>query len=78
MGQPLCVSLHPVSPERFVDCIILCRVNMGTGRHIPMQQKEGIEIKIHRTVKIRMEADGLLGGKYWPKAKLKVEPQWVD
>ncbi|KAI9566395.1 hypothetical protein HD554DRAFT_2117826 [Boletus coccyginus] len=52
-------------------------VNMGSGRYIPMQQKEDVKIKMHRTVKIRMEADELLGGKYWPKAKLKVEPEWV-
>jgi len=53
-------------------------VNMGTGRYIPMQQKERAKVKFHRTVKIRMEADELDGGKYWPKAKLKVEPEWVD
>ncbi|KAH0837783.1 hypothetical protein J3R83DRAFT_5963 [Lanmaoa asiatica] len=53
-------------------------INMGAGRHIPMQQKEGVNIKMHRTVKIRMEADGLVGGKYWPKAKFKVQPEWVD
>jgi hypothetical protein len=49
---------------------------MGRGRHIPRQNKVGV--KFHRSVKIRMEADGLEGGKYWPQAKLKVEPQWVD
>jgi len=49
---------------------------MGRGRHIPRQHKVGV--KFHRSVKIRMEADDLVGGKYWPKAKLKVEPQWVD
>ncbi|KAH7886367.1 hypothetical protein F5I97DRAFT_1937223 [Phlebopus sp. FC_14] len=51
-------------------------VNMGKGRHIPRQKRVGV--KIHRSVKIRMEAEGLKGGKYWPKAKLKVEPEWVD
>jgi len=51
------------------------RVNMGAGRHLPRQRKVGV--KIHRSVKIRMEAD-LEGGKYWPKAKLAVEPEWVD
>jgi hypothetical protein len=49
---------------------------MGEGRHVPRQRKVGV--KVHRSVKIRMEADGLEGGKYWPKAKLKVEPEWVD
>lgn len=42
-----------------------------------MQQKEMVKIKLHRTVKIRLEATGLAGGKYSPKAKLKVEPEWV-
>ncbi|KAH7886401.1 hypothetical protein F5I97DRAFT_1267285 [Phlebopus sp. FC_14] len=51
-------------------------VNMGRGRHIPMQEIVGV--KFHRSVKIRMEADALKGGKYVPKATLKVEPQWVD
>lgn len=51
-------------------------VNMGGGRHIQRQCQDGV--KFHRTVKIRMEADNLKDGKYWPKAKLKVEPQWVD
>ncbi|KAL4070335.1 hypothetical protein J3A83DRAFT_3177617 [Scleroderma citrinum] len=52
--------------------------NKGRGRRIPQQDLKGVQIKVHRTVKIRMEADGLLGGKYWPKAKLKIEPLWVD
>ncbi|KAG1879632.1 hypothetical protein C8R48DRAFT_626087 [Suillus tomentosus] len=50
-------------------------INMGRGRHI---QRQNHGIKMHRSVKIRMEADNLTGGKYWPKAKLKVEPQWID
>ncbi|KAH7913511.1 hypothetical protein BJ138DRAFT_1002147 [Hygrophoropsis aurantiaca] len=52
------------------------RINLGKGRHVPRQNARGI--KVHRTVKIRMEADGFIPGKYWPKAKLKVEPEWVD
>ncbi|KAG1859837.1 hypothetical protein F4604DRAFT_1792077 [Suillus subluteus] len=51
-------------------------VNMGHGRHVQRQHQDGV--KVHRSVKIRMEADNLKGGKYWPKAKLKVEPKWVD
>ncbi|KAH7926861.1 hypothetical protein BV22DRAFT_1008135 [Leucogyrophana mollusca] len=51
-------------------------INMGSGRHVPRQKKQGV--KVHRSVRIRMEAEGLDGGKYWPKAKLRVEPQWVD
>ncbi|KAF9237083.1 hypothetical protein BU15DRAFT_49280 [Melanogaster broomeanus] len=51
-------------------------MNMGGGRHIPMQHNKGV--KVHRTAKIRLEADGLDAGKYWPKAKLRVEPKWID
>jgi uncharacterized protein (DUF2235 family) len=54
------------------------KVNAGRGRHIPLQRKNGV--KVHRSVKIRMEAEGLPGvkGKYTPKTKLKVEPKWID
>lgn len=51
---------------------------MGRGRHIPLQRKNGV--KIHRSVKIRMDAQGVPGVKdrYIPKSKLKVDPTWVD
>jgi hypothetical protein len=49
---------------------------MGGPRIIPKQQKIGV--KVHRSVKIRMEADGLFKDrKYTPAAKLDVEPVWV-
>ncbi|KAF8899389.1 hypothetical protein BD779DRAFT_1431850 [Infundibulicybe gibba] len=53
-------------------------INRGRGRAIPRQKTEGI--KIHRTVKIRMEAEDLKGGKYKPKAKLfdDARLEWVD
>jgi len=53
-------------------------VNMGRPRHVAMQKKSGI--KIHRSVKIRMEAQGIVGqkGKYSPKVELRVQPTWVD
>ncbi|KAJ7292621.1 hypothetical protein C8J57DRAFT_1428731 [Mycena rebaudengoi] len=48
-------------------------VHRGRGRHLPRQSTHGV--KIHRTVKIRMEAAG-----YIPKANLRPEtqPTWVD
>jgi len=52
------------------------KVNRGQGRHIPLQRKCGV--KMHRSVKIRMEAQGLEEGTYKVKANLKVEPIWVD
>ena len=51
-------------------------MNRGHGRHIPLQRKNGV--KIHRSVKVRMGAQGLENGTYAPKANLKVEPIWVD
>ncbi|KAI6017467.1 hypothetical protein EDC04DRAFT_478799 [Pisolithus marmoratus] len=50
------------------------RVNMGRGRHVPKRET----LKFHRSVKIRMEAENLPEGKYWPKAKMKTAPIWVD
>jgi len=46
-------------------------------RHIPKQSKIGV--KVHRSVKIRMEAEKLFKDKnYSPAAKWDVEPTWVD
>ncbi|KAJ7157325.1 hypothetical protein C8R46DRAFT_1225920 [Mycena filopes] len=48
-------------------------VHRARGRHLPQQSSRGV--KIHRTVKSRMDALG-----YKPKANLKAttEPVWVD
>jgi len=51
--------------------------NVGKGRHIPKQRKHGV--KVHRTVKTRMDASYANGKKYLPKANLKPERvTWVD
>ncbi|OJA19274.1 hypothetical protein AZE42_04490 [Rhizopogon vesiculosus] len=42
--------------------VITCKINMGHGRYVPRQNRDGI--KIHRSVKIRMEANCLKDGKY--------------
>lgn len=56
------------------------RINMGGFRHAAMQRKNGI--KVHRSVKIRMEAQGVPGlkvkEKYKPGVEFRVEPTWVD
>jgi hypothetical protein len=52
-------------------------INFGRPRHIPKQSKIGV--KVHRSVKIRMEAEKLFKDKnYSPAAKWDVEPMWVD
>ena len=53
-------------------------MNMGGPRYIAMQKKSGI--KVHRSVKIRMEAQGIVGvkEKYLPEVEFRVEPTWVD
>jgi hypothetical protein len=58
----------------------LHRMNMGRGREIPKPICErGERVKVHRSVKTRMEAEGLKGGKYKPKAKFEhLNFEWVD
>jgi hypothetical protein len=52
-------------------------INFGGPRTIPKQKKIGV--KVHRSVKIRMQAEGLFKDKkYAPAAKLDVEPEWVS
>ncbi|KAK0466044.1 uncharacterized protein EV420DRAFT_1474854 [Desarmillaria tabescens] len=51
-------------------------LNRGQPRHIPRQDVQGV--KVHRTVKLRMESEHVAGGKYEPKAGWTVEPTWVD
>ncbi|KAF9040238.1 hypothetical protein BDZ89DRAFT_1100225 [Hymenopellis radicata] len=50
-------------------------VNRGRSRFIPRQHHDGI--KVHRSVKLRMEAEGL---NYKPRSQWKPEvvPTWVD
>ncbi|KAI6161305.1 hypothetical protein EDD17DRAFT_696176 [Pisolithus thermaeus] len=50
------------------------RVNMGEGRRVPKRDLP----RVHRTVQIRMKAEGLREGKYVPRAKMTVAPVWVD
>lgn len=49
--------------------------NMGRPREIPRSEEQ---LLVHRSVKMRMEAEGLTGGTYKPKAAFPVEPTWVD
>ena len=63
-----------------VGVIFLLRVNFGRGRRIPNPVRERKEkILVHRSVKIRMDADCLETEKYNPKAKFKHhDVEWVD
>jgi hypothetical protein len=56
------------------------RINFGRGREIPKPILErGERVKVHRSVKTRMEAEGLKGGKYNPRAKFEhLDFDWVD
>jgi len=56
------------------------RVNLGHARKVPKPDvAKGEKIRVHRSVKIRMEAEDLKGGKYVPKAKFDLEGcEWVD
>ncbi|KAF8190874.1 hypothetical protein BJ912DRAFT_965013 [Pholiota molesta] len=55
--------------------------NLGNGRFIPKQKKH--IVKVHRSVKMRMEAEHENGEKYVPKASFQTaldlgNVQWVD
>jgi len=56
------------------------RVNLGRPREIPRAIGEKREkMYVHRSVKIKMEAEGLDGGKYVPRVKFDgQEFEWVD
>lgn len=51
------------------------RINNGRPRKHERQCEYGI--KVHRSVKMRMEAEHLLK-PYTPRLKFEVEPEWVD
>ncbi|GJJ13726.1 hypothetical protein Clacol_007982 [Clathrus columnatus] len=53
-------------------------INLGRPRKITGQKRHGV--KVHRSVKIRMEAGQVVaeGVAYTPRAKWKIEPTWVD
>lgn len=52
-------------------------VNMGKARFIPKQHSRGV--KIHRSVKLRMEAQCKgKKNKYKPKPNICIEPTWID
>lgn len=53
---------------------LLVRLSVGNPRRIPRQHTSGI--KVHRSVKMRMEAE--TGNRYHPKAAFTVDPTWVD
>ncbi|TRM70616.1 hypothetical protein BD626DRAFT_478028 [Schizophyllum amplum] len=50
--------------------------HMGGGRVIP--KRKGECVRVHRTVKTRMAAQGLAEGVYKAKAVWKTDPVWVD
>ncbi|EKM61739.1 uncharacterized protein PHACADRAFT_248542 [Phanerochaete carnosa HHB-10118-sp] len=49
--------------------------NMGRARVIPKQ--ETYPVYVHRSVKMRMEAEKTAGQVYEPRARFDVEPTWV-
>ncbi|PSR72077.1 hypothetical protein PHLCEN_2v12058 [Hermanssonia centrifuga] len=51
-------------------------MNLGAGRKLYREIGDGLYL--HRTMEIRMEAEGLTGGKYRPRAGFTADPVWVD
>jgi hypothetical protein len=60
--------------------VVLPRINLGHARRIPRPVRERKEkIRVHRSVKTRMEAEGPEGRKYVPNAKFEhLDFEWVD
>jgi hypothetical protein len=60
--------------------VIVLRMNLGRPRRVPEPVSERDQkIHVHRSVKTRMEAEGLEGGKYTPRAKFEeLDFDWVD
>jgi len=62
--------------------VVRYRANMAQPRCIPKQRTNGL--KVHRSVKLRMEAEfedekrRSKGKKYIPKPHFKVELTWID
>jgi len=63
--------------KRWVEYFTL---NRGHPRYIPGQnQKDGMRVKIHRSVKTRMDACyPWKAKKYWPRPDVRAEPHWED
>ena len=83
-GRPIgSMCFAPCSNSRsvtHVGVIVLFRVNLGHARHVPGPVRDRKEkIRVHRSVKTRMEAEGLEGGKYKPNAKFEhLDFEWED
>ena len=73
-------SVHPSTFSWVMMILWICRSNMARPRFIPKQAKNGV--KVHRSVKLRMEAEyedaRRKGEKYSPRAHFHVEPTWID
>jgi hypothetical protein len=60
--------------------MIVLRINLGRPREVPepVNAEKG-NILVHRSVKTRMEAEGLEQGKYKPRVNFeRVNIEWVD
>jgi hypothetical protein len=54
-----------------------CKWNLGWGRHVPSQSTKGV--RVHRSVKTRLDAEYEDGSKYSPQASLDLKyVTWVD
>jgi len=71
---------HRVQNRRDTSWKPFWLVNWGRPRRVPEPNSEKDEkILVHRSVKTRMEAEGLEGGKYKPRAKFEhLDYEWVD
>jgi hypothetical protein len=66
-----------LSPLFCLVLITVCRWNLGRPRTVFWTSSKE-RIKVHRSVKIRMEAKSTDGKRYKPRARLMSQPVWVD
>jgi hypothetical protein len=70
-------SSPAVKNQHASDISMVPSSNMGRPRFIPAQHVNGV--KIHRSVKTRMEAGCPPGcQKYTPRPDIRVDPTWID
>src|ERR1700761_3578469 len=65
-GQLKPSKLFISSHSESVKLIAMTSANFGGERDVPRSNDEKQIVRVHRTVKLRMDAEGLEGGKYEP------------
>ncbi|KLO20166.1 hypothetical protein SCHPADRAFT_32706 [Schizopora paradoxa] len=68
--------IHRVQ-KRNGEHVKVLSINGGRSRHISSTLQKEVGINVHRSVKLRMQADAYMK-KYTPRLKFEVEPNWIS